>query len=312
MSREHRCLACLEDLSSTNALVHARCARRIVSAAHLPEVDLDLARLHTAGLAMVGRSSLSGVQRKVSLQISGSRSTLRLEVGAGSYILKPQAQVFPHLPENEHVTLLLAASCGIEVAPSCLLPLKDGTLAFLTRRFDRTRDGKKRRQEDFCQLAERPPKAKYEGSAELCVRLVRRYSTEPGIDALRLFRLLLFCWWTGNGDAHLKNFSLLADEQGIHRLSPAYDLLSTRLVIPDDPLALPVGGKQDQLTRRTWTEFGQYARLPPKVVLRELDAPASNLAAAETLIARSFLPAAMKAAYLALLRARTTILTVRH
>ena len=308
MSPEHRCLACLNDLSPGEARIHARCARRIVGTASLPEIDLDLARLHTFGLAMVGRASLSGVQRKVSLRISGTRSTLRLEVGDGSYILKPQAQTFPRLPENEHATLLLAAECGIEVAPACLLPLKDGTLAFLTRRFDRTPDGKKHRQEDFCQLAERAPKQKYEGSAELCFRLVRRYASEPGIDALRLFRLLLFCWWTGNGDAHLKNFSLLADDQGIHRLSPAYDLLSTRLVIPDDPLALPVGGKSNGLTRRSWVELGAYARLTPKVVARELDMPAGHLATGETLIAKSFLPDSMKAAYGLLLRERAAIL----
>jgi len=308
MNQERRCLVCLGELSEQEGSAHARCARKIGGAPGLPEIDLDLARLHTAGLAMVGRSSLSGVQRKISLHLSTHRSTLRLEVGAGSYILKPQAQAFPHLPENEHATLLLAAECGIEVAPSCLLPLTDGTLAFLTRRFDRTNDGAKRRQEDFCQLAGLAPKQKYEGSAELCFRLIRRFATEPGIDALRLYRLLLFCWWTGNGDAHLKNFSLLADAEGIVRLSPAYDLLSTCLVIPDDPLALPVGGKQAGLTRRSWMDLGSYAGLPPKVVARELGLPVLRLAAAEALIARSFLPDEMKDAYQRLLRERAQIL----
>lgn len=303
----HHCLICLDEIVGEGR-VHPACARRMFDSSALPDLDLDLARLHTVGLAMVGRSSLSGVQRKVSLRLSGPRATLRLEVGTGSYILKPQAQTFPHLPENEHVTLLLAAACGIDVADSCLIPLKDGTLAFLTRRFDRTAAGRKRRQEDFCQLAELPPKAKYEGSAELCFRLVRRYASEPGIDALRLYRLLLFCWWTGNGDAHLKNFSLFADDQGVQRLTPAYDLLSTRLVIADDPLALPVGGKRDGLTRRSWLELGTYAGLPAKVVTRELAAPARQLEAGEALVDRSFLPVAMKADYRALLRERAALL----
>lgn len=308
MTREARCLACLEPMATGLALTHPDCARRIVAAPTLPEIDIDLARLHTVGLAMVGRSSLSGVQRKIGLRIDHDRSTLRLEVGAGSYILKPQAQTFPNLPENEHVTLLMAASCGIEVAPSCLIPLKDDSLALLTRRLDRATDGRKFRQEDFCQLAAIPSKEKYDGSAELCVRLIRRYASEPGIDALRLFRLLLFCWWTGDGDAHLKNLSLLAEDQGIHRLSPAYDLLSTRLVIPDDPLALPVGGKSDGLTRRCWLQFGAYAGLPPKLVLRELGALVSNCDSAMALVDRSFLPDEMKRAYQALLQQRAAIL----
>lgn len=303
----NHCLICLDVLEETSE-AHARCARQMFDAPGLPELDLDLARLHTVGLAMVGHSSLSGVQRKVSLRLSGPRATLRLEVGTGSYILKPQAQTFPHLPENEHVSLLLAAQCGIEVGASCLIKLKDGTMAFLTRRFDRVADRRKRRQEDFCQLAELPPKAKYEGSAELCFRLVRRYASEPGIDALRLYRLMLFCWWTGNGDAHLKNFSLFANGDGVQRLTPAYDLLSTRLVIPDDPLALPVGGKRAGLTRRSWIELGAYAGLPTKVVARELKNPARQLEAGEALIHRSFLPTGMKGDYCALIRERAALL----
>ncbi|MFG0319277.1 MAG: type II toxin-antitoxin system HipA family toxin, partial [Planctomycetota bacterium JB042] len=216
----------------------------------------------------------------------------------------PQAQAFQNLPENEHVTMRMAAACGLEVAPSALVPLRDGSPAFLTRRFDRADDGRKRRQEDFCQLAEKPPKEKYDGSAELCFRLVRRYAAEPGVAALRLFRQLLFCWWTGNGDAHLKNLSLLADDEGRYALSPAYDLLSTRLVIEDDPLALPVGGKRAGLTRRSWVELGASARLPNKVVEREIDALRRNLPACESLIERSFLTDAMKAAYRELLRER--------
>ncbi|MBK9117992.1 MAG: HipA domain-containing protein [Phycisphaerales bacterium] len=145
----------------------------------------------------------------------------------------------------------------IEVPPCGLIPLSDGTLAFISRRFDRTAEGRKLRQEDFCQLAEQSPKDKYEGSAESCVRL-RKYATEPLIEVLRLYRQLIFAWWCGNGDMHLKNLSVFVDPQGIVRLTPAYDLLSTRLVIPNDPLALSVVGKKSKLTVDTWREFAQH------------------------------------------------------
>ena len=67
---------------------------------------------------------------------------------------------------------------------------------------------------------------------------------------------------------HLKNFSLLCGEDGLHRLSPAYDLVCTRLVIPDDQLALPVGGKRERLTRHDWLDFAKYAGLPERSAQR--------------------------------------------
>ena len=188
--------------------------------------------------------------------------------------------------------------------PSGLVALSDGSLAFISKRFDRLPDGRKLRQEDFCQLAEQSPKDKYEASAELCVRLLRKYASEPLIEILKLYRLLLFAWWTGNGDMHLKNLSLFTDTQGIMRLTPAYDLVSTRLVIPDDPLALPVLGKKSKLTRKTWVEFAEYCAIPRKTALRVLEKQASVEGAARDAIDACFLPAEQKIALKELLAER--------
>ena len=101
---------------------------------------------------------------------------------------------------------------------------------------------------------------KYEGSAELCIRILRKYATEPLVEIQKLFRTFLFSWWTANGDMHLKNFSLLTTTEGVHRLSPAYDFVCTRLVLPDDDKqALSVGGRDKSLTRRTWFNFANTA-----------------------------------------------------
>jgi serine/threonine-protein kinase HipA len=199
----------------------------------------------------------------------------------------------------------LAKLVDIEVAPNGLVALKDGTLAYIVRRFDRLPDGHKLRQEDFCQLAELPPKDKYDASAELCVKLIRKYANEPPIELLKLYRQLVFTWWTGNGDMHLKNFSLLTGEDGITRLTPAYDLVATRLVMPDDQLALPVAGKRDNLRRGLWRRFAEYCSLPEKVALRVLDKQASVLDEATTLIANSFLPEEQKEDYQRLITERT-------
>jgi len=302
------CLICLRPREGTGRY-HTRCVRSLFGTPDVPApVDIDLAHLHTAGLAMVGRTTLSGVQPKISVKLSADRQTLQVALGPGRFILKPQSTAFPELPENELVTMRLAERAGLNIPPCGLLALSDGSTAYVTRRFDRLDSGGKLRQEDFCQLAELPPKRKYDGSAELCARLVRRYATEPAIESLRLFRQMVFCWWTGNGDAHLKNFSLLTGTDGIVQLSPAYDLLCTRLVLPGDYLALPIGGKQDGLRRTHWEEYGKYCGLPARSIARELARIVALQQSAIELVSPSPLGASSRERYVDLLRERAASL----
>jgi serine/threonine-protein kinase HipA len=300
------CLICLRP--SDPSSYHARCLRRLFGAGAVPDLDLDLAHLHTVALAMVGRTTLSGIQRKISMDLAVERGALRLVLGAGHFILKPQAQTFPDIPQNELLTMRLAERVGIDVPACGLVRLRDDSLAYIVRRFDRGHDGRKLRQEDFCQLAERSPKDKYEGSAELCVRLLRRYASEPLVDVLRLYRLMAFSWWSGNGDMHMKNFSLLTGEDGLHRLSPAYDLVCTRLAIPNDQLALPVGGKRDRLTRQDWLEFARYGGIPERSAQRVLTTMVSTLDECLEMIDRSLLGPPFRKAYGDLLRERARVL----
>jgi serine/threonine-protein kinase HipA len=276
---------------------HERCLRALFRSAKVPKLDIEAGKLHTAALAMVGPTSLSGIQKKISVNLAADRETLQVAAEGGRYILKPQTETYPGLPENEHLTTRLAQLVEIEVAPFGLVSLKGDSLAYIVRRFDRLEDGHKLCQEDFCQLAELSPKEKYDGSAELCVRLLRKYASEPLIEILKLYRLLVFAWWSGNGDMHLKNFSLLTDEQGVTRLTPAYDLVCTRLVIPNDPLALPISGKKDNLDRDDWLNFARYCQLPEKTALRVLETQVSATESATTMIDRSFLLGDQKKAY---------------
>ena len=302
------CLICLRPLDGEGDY-HPRCTRRLFGT-RLPPVtiDINLAKLHTVGLAMVGRTSLSGVQRKISVSLSSDRQTLQVALGRSPYILKPQSAAYPQLPENELLTMRLAEVFGVEIPDCGLVHLTDRSFAYLVRRFDRLADGTKLRQEDFCQLAVKPAKEKYDGSAELCARLVKHYADEPLIELLKLYRLQLVSWLTGNGDMHLKNFSLLAGADGLHRLSPAYDLVCTRLVIPDDALALPVAGKNDGLKRTDCVQYGRYCGLRPRVIERVLGEVVGSLEEAQSLIAHAFLTDEAKAAYSVLLRARGAVL----
>lgn len=301
---KNRCLICLGELSGKDRY-HARCSRLLFGLKGEPGFDIDPGKLHTAALAMVGHTSLSGVQKKISVNLSVDRRTLQVASGSSQFILKPQTGVYPALPENEHITMQLAKLSGLDTGVCGLVELKDGSLGFIVRRFDRLADGVKVRQEDFCQLSEKSPKQKYEGSAELCVRILREFATEPLVEILKLYRQLVFCWWVGNGDVHLKNLSLLVDSAGVIRLTPAYDLVCTRLVIPDDKYALSVGGNNDQLNRGRWLRFAEYSGIPAKIATRVLDEQAAFTVKAVELIENSFLPVEMKQVFQELIRHRS-------
>jgi serine/threonine-protein kinase HipA len=288
----------------TGARYHPACLTTVFGVPQLPTVDVDLARLHTLALAMVGRISVSGAQRKLSAHLDTTRATLQIAVAGGRYLLKPQAGTFPNLPENEWVTQRLAALAGMDVPPSALLELRDGTLAYVVVRFDRTEDGRKLAMEDFCQLSELPPAGKYDGSAERCGKIVQRFASEPLIESLRLYRQMVFTWWVGNGDLHLKNLALLRGDDGHWSLSPAYDQLNTRLVLPDDALAMPVCGKRDTCSASTWKLLAQRFGLGDKAAARVREEIAACLPDAVQLVEASPLPEMMREAYVELLRTR--------
>jgi serine/threonine-protein kinase HipA len=235
----------------------------------------------------------------------------RLEVVAtgGRYILKPEPARFAGIPQNEHLTMRLASLVGLETPPFGLLWLKDGAVACLIRRFDRLDDGGKLRVEDFCQLAGQHVADKYRGSAELCVRILRQYASEPLVEIRKLYKLLLFGWWTANGDQHLKNFSLLIGRDGLQRLAPVYDQVCTRVVNDDRSLALPVGGKSQHLTRKTWLDFAAYCGLPPRAAERLLAEQADALEPARAMVRRSFLPEEIKEQYEQVVQDNTAVLT---
>jgi serine/threonine-protein kinase HipA len=298
------CLACLEPLGNDGGAHHKRCLRTLFGVDQVPEIDVDLAKLHTVGLAMAGKTSLSGVQRKVSLGMTTDRATLQVALQPGLFILKPDSTAFPHLPANELLSMRLGELVGLRIPPCALVRLVDGSMAYIVRRFDRV-DGRKVHQEDFCQLALQPPKAKYQGSAEVCARIVMTHASEPGVELLRLFRQLVFAWWIGNGDLHLKNLSVHRTPDGLIKLTPAYDLISTRLYITDDQLALPIGGKRDRVTRRGWLAFAEHIGIPRRAAERVLLDVSRARDAALELVGRVPLSARLAEAYRALLEART-------
>ncbi|MFC3199893.1 HipA domain-containing protein [Parapedobacter deserti] len=162
------------------------------------------------------RLAVTGVQPKLSLSLEGERGNKRLTlVGLwGDYILKPQSSDFPAMPGVEDLTMHLAKLFKIETAEHALIQTSSGELAYITKRFDRVK-GKKVHVEDLCQLSELLTEQKYKSSYERAGKIIKQYATNSGLDVIKYFRMVLFCFLTGNNDMHLKNFSLMHTERGI-------------------------------------------------------------------------------------------------
>lgn len=186
--------------------------------------------------------SISGVQIKYSLKLNGT--SLELTDKGGQYILKPvPIGLFKHLdqaPANEHLTMQIARQIfKIEAPPNAFIRFSDGQPAYLVKRFDQNPSGEKIQQEDFAQLAQvtsdtHGENYKYDLSYEEIANLIRQYIPTYLIAMEKFLRLILFNYLFSNGDAHLKNFSVLRSAQGDYTLTPAYDLLCTKVHSPNE------------------------------------------------------------------------------
>lgn len=255
---------------------HRTCIRAFFRTDSLP--SLEITNDHLAELArqaVVAGRTVAGVQRKLSIHLSreGGPSRLTLVGYPAGYILKPPTPDYPQLPEIEHLTMSLARIAGIATVPHALIPLSDGALAYITRRVDRrgsTPYGIP--MEDLCQLSQRLTEDKYRGSYEQAGKVIARYSSQPGIDLTEFFLLVVFSFAVGNADMHLKNFSLYRPREN-WILAPAYDLLSTHVVIPDDPdeVALTLNGRKRKLAQRDFLALGSTIGVHPKAAAGLID-----------------------------------------
>ncbi|HEX6432416.1 MAG TPA: HipA domain-containing protein [Niastella sp.] len=211
--------------------------------------------------------SISGVQEKYSLRLQ--KNSLLLTEAGGTHILKPvpaqRLDRVTDLPANEHVSMQIARQVfGIKTAACGMIFFDNGSPAYITRRFDYKPDGTGKYQvEDFATLLAKTPETegdgfKYNGSYLNIAKQIQRHVAATPVALLEFFRLVVFNFLIANGDAHLKNFSLMETEQGDFMLSPAYDLLCTALHIDDTPLALRDGLYEGDYNEKAYLNFGTY------------------------------------------------------
>ncbi len=239
---------------------HRACLKSLFGRPTLPEIELTLSDVPLEAQKMAGKMSISGVQPKLIMSLDKGR--LVPVSSGGLFILKPQTEAFRSLPENENVCMNIAGQLKITVPPHGLFELADGTGAYIVKRFDRSSTTERKRCEDFSQILELD---KYTGSVEQVGRKLMDISEYPGIDAQLFFERVLLNFLVGNGDAHLKNYSILEDENEKLRLSPAYDIVCSKLVIPDEgDSALTISGKHNKITRVDFEKLSTYLSIPDK------------------------------------------------
>jgi serine/threonine-protein kinase HipA len=260
--------------------------------------------------------SVQGVQYKVSAKLNVKNNCFDIVDQHGTYILKPQSDAYPHLPENEDLTMRLASTLGIEIPIHGMIYGKDNELTYFIKRFDRTGRHKKLATEDFSQLAGQTRDLKYLFSMEKLVKIIDKFTTFPQREKQKLFIRTLFNFTVGNEDMHLKNFSLitrnLATGDSITELSPAYDFINSILAVPSskEEIALPLNGKKNNLRRKDFIDyFGhQILALSNHTVSNALDSLAEQTQEWDKFIAASFLTDIEKEQYMTIYKTKLKVI----
>lgn len=304
-----RCLYCYQVLQQGMIDFHPGCSRQFFGSPVPPVLDISNDQVQELAKEIVLRSiTVTGVQPKLSLSIEASpgdpkQSRFTIVGLWGQYILKPPTPAFLSLPENEDLTMHLSEEFGLLTAEHSLIRLQSGELAYITKRFDREGEDKLA-VEDLCQLSETLTTDKYRSSHEKVGKFILKYSTNPGLEAIHFFERTLFCFLTGNADMHLKNFSLLTTATNEIIFSPGYDLLCTKIALPEDKeeMALTINGRKRKIKVTDFDTLASNLQIPAKTVQNIYKKFSEKLTVADEWVNHSFLSAEMKEQYKDIIR----------
>ena len=292
------------------------------------QLNFSISGLQKSGAALeaASRISVSGVQEKFPVVLDGGVIRLAREGERSTHILKPAPwdetiDSRKYIPVNEHLTMQIASKVyGIRIAENTLCLSTDGQTAYITKRFDIAPDGSKMEMEDFASVVGRSEQTdgqyfKYSGSYEEIAAGIRKNVSAWMVDTERLLDLIVFNYIYGNGDDHLKNFSLIRKGED-YRLAPAYDLLNTSLHVRGDDFGLD-GGLSPNLVRSDVYEqtghpcrvdferFAQLVGIKPVRAARILNRYAAIPEKTLAMVEESSLTEKLKRQYLRVVRERT-------
>lgn len=274
---------------------------------HLNDLPYTAAELRQEAANRAKKLSIQGVQPKLSATISVVEQEFKIVDQFGTYIIKPQNDLFPELPQNEDVTMRMAKVFGLDVPFHGMLYAKDGSLSYFIKRFDRYGKGKKLATEDFAQLTGNTRDTKYRFTMEKLVPVIDEFCSFPAIEKADFFKRILYCYVTGNEDMHLKNFSLITKNEKT-TLTPVYDFLNSSIAIknPEEEIALTLKGKKSNLKASDFIDYYAKDRLQlnEKTIATILEQMHNAIPKWEELLEISFLSDEMKEKYFLLMETR--------
>lgn len=262
------CLCCQKPVD-TEQRYHPRCLKRLFDTTRLPAVPFGLADMPRLVIAAEGRMSISGVQPKLSVRFDPQSGSVESMAVGGTHILKPESDRFADIPHNENLCMSMAEELGMRVPPHGLFAMADGRLCYIVKRFDREVGGGKTHKETMFQVLGSTDK--YAGSLEQIGKALRAHAANVGLDAVDFFERVLFCFLTGNGDMHMKNWAFLGQGKGV-ALAPCYDFVCSRLYIPqEEDSALTINAKKNKLKRSDFSALAKHLALDSKAVENVFD-----------------------------------------
>ncbi len=196
------------------------------------------------------RNAISGVQPKTLALVLDKESLTTKE-----YIIKTWGAEYPYLAENEYFCLKAVEKSGVEIP---VILLSDNKRFLVIERFNYNNEtGHYLGFEEVLGLLGKNKEQKYEGSYEQIAKTLYRVVTNKRRDMQSFYKMVVMSYLLKNGDAHLKNFGVLYDEDMNNiRLSPSYDVVNTAVYFFKDRPALSMFGKKVWFSRRELIKFG--------------------------------------------------------
>jgi serine/threonine-protein kinase HipA len=307
-----KCLICYDDVRE-HGEIHSKCSKKLFGRDVAPEIGFGSDQVLALAKNIVRTHvTIPGVQKKLSAHIKklpneGARMTL---VGLwGDYILKPSSSDYPLLAVVEDCTMRVAAALGIETMKHGLIRLKSGELAYIRKRHDRVDSKPIYHMEDGCQLTSTLTEYKYRCSTEKLGKSLGSIVSHTLLDLIKFFEMVIVSFLTGNADMHLKNFSVYYRDAHYFGLAPAYDMVSTRLLISEkddsEELALTLNGKKRTLKLDDFLIAAKNLGLSENQASNAMARISKKIPKAIEVIEKSFLPTSKANEFIELLSVRS-------
>lgn len=234
--------------------LHPSCSQKLTSSKAPLSIAVRSGHIEDTFRVIPAGASISGAQDKNIFRV---KKGLFLPELPSTHIIKPEGE-YLEMPANEHLTMTIARRAKFNVPWTGLFRVEGLGLIYVIKRFDRQARGERILLEDFAQILKYLEVDKEEGSLEDIATAINQYCTSPMIEKSDFFRRVLFSFVFGNGDMHMKNWSIAYDAQSqLYKLSPVYDWLNVRAAMPSERVetVLPLGGKRNGLSKSDFEAF---------------------------------------------------------